>query len=448
MSGSKKIIITLIAILLTSGLSSLAARADKAKEVFSQWHKKTASEKVHTLEMLNKAGRYDVLEKLLTDPTYSRTINPAQRMFFLGLVYKSQKKYKDTVAIYRKVLTNNPGFNRIRLELAHTLFLMKEYTSAKHHFDLVIASSDNKDFRLRVQKFIDAIYKKRKWQVSAYASLVPSTNINNGTSTETIYVNGIPFTIDDASKEKSGIGLSAGVNAGYAFSLTDKLDWVVGGGVHIKQYKGEEFDDNILSVEMGPRYRFQSGYIGIYATAMRRWYAGEEYGYNWGGRVHGSYRLGSKNVLFSDISCQNKKHDEQDWKDGHSCNVGTSLDHYLNSKSFVRVLGGAGLDKNEVEHLDYNMGYAGLGLYRELPMGISLYAEGKYMHFDYDGVSPGLTEGRLDQRYLATLHITKRDWNYMGYAPMLQYQYIYNDSNSDINTFDSHNVNLTLTKNF
>ncbi|MGH1351777.1 MAG: surface lipoprotein assembly modifier, partial [Methyloligellaceae bacterium] len=401
-----------------------------------------------TLEMLNKAGRYDVLEKLLTKEEYSRAINPVQRMFFLGLVYKSQSRFKDTVAIYRKILAKSPGFNRVRLELAHTLFLMKEYTSAKHHFDLVIASSDNKDFRLRIQKFIDVIYKKRKWNVSAYASLVPSTNINNGTSAETIYVNGLPFTVDNSSREKSGIGLSAGINAGYALSVTDKLDFVFGGGLHVKQYEGEEFDDNIISLEVGPRYRFQNGYVGIYATAMKRWYGGEDYAYNWGGRLHGSYRVSSKDVLFSDLSCQEKKHDEQTWKDGHNCGVAVSLDHYLNSKSFMRVLGGGGLDKNEQEHLDYNMGYAGLGFYQEIPFGVSLYVEGKYHNFDYDGISPGSTEGRLDQRYEAKVHITKRDWNYMGYAPMLQYQYIYNDSNIDIHKFDAHNINLTLTKKF
>ena len=464
----------LIVIISLGFISNSFANSKKPKGAYlsveqtvAAWPKLNGKQKFFAIEQLIKLGKFKIAEDLLNKTKFRSRAGTLKKRFYTAVILKSKGKLKEAAKIYRSLLADNPKFARVRLELAHTLYLMKEDTSAKHHLNLVMSSSGTHGgLQNRVRRFIDAINQRRSWSLSTYVTLAPSTNFNAGTDQKTLADGG---ELGERSIKKSGLGLQAGVNAGYRHPVTDKLDMVVSLGANTKQYKGEYFDDSLVSLNFGPRYRLDGGYIALYGNVGRRWFGGDEYqeenGYsgnsiNWGGRLHGNYRLSNKEILSSDVSCQKTDYDDDGnaWRNAYYCGISASYDRYLSSNSFVRFLAGGFRNKTDEEQFDHNSfngGYVGLGHYRELPWGITVYVQGKFVYLDYSGVdqaSVGAFQtdafGREDKKYEALLNLTKRNWSYMGYAPTLQYSYVYNDSNIGAYEYDSHTVNLTLTKNF
>lgn len=90
----------------------------------------------------------------------------------------------------------------------------------------------------------------------------------------------------------------------------------------------------------------------------------------------------------------------------------------------------------------------GVGLYKELPEGITVNLNGELRFSDFDGIHPFAGKVRQDERYTGMIALTKRDFNIWGYAPALQYSYVYNNSNISLYEFDSHAVDFKLSKDF
>ena len=89
-----------------------------------------------------------------------------------------------------------------------------------------------------IRSFIDAIDARRPFTFSAYVSVAPSTNVNNGSSNKTIYspLFGADLDIDDESREQSGVGFSTGLSAGYSHRLGNDFSVVLGGGINATIY--------------------------------------------------------------------------------------------------------------------------------------------------------------------------------------------------------------------
>lgn len=154
------------------------------------------------------------------------------------------------------------------------------------------------------------------------------------------------------------------------------------------------------------------------------------------------------------MTCSRRRF-ETDWfgqdlsyQDGHACQASGRLDHHFDSATFARILGGGGRERTGQPHLDNDSWFVGAGLYREFGWGLSVYAQGLYTVRDYEGLYPTLNEARSDDRFDASLFITKRDWEMFGFAPMLQYTYTLNQSNVGFFDYDAHGLNVTLTKRY
>lgn len=159
-------------------------------------------------------------------------------------------------------------------------------------------------------------------------------------------------------------------------------------------------------------------------------------------------RLGDQRIVRGTGACTRKLHDTHDYQDGWNCAIYGEQDYFTGPSSFVRVLGGYEIEESDTEHLSYKSYNIGLGAYRELPWGTTLYGQVAYRKYDFDGLYPGSTDNREDHRFDVTLNLTKRDWAILGYAPVLTYTYTINNSNVGFHDYSAHGINFTVTKNF
>ena len=412
------------------------------------------------MEQLLAAGQFDLAERLLSRTNYTAVSDIAVKKFYIGSIRRAQGRNDEAIALFREILDQHPELGRVRMALATTLYQSKDDEAARHHLDLVLAeSASNPNLSNTVKSFINAIDGRRRWDASAYVTIAPSTNFNQGSQDSIVYLTdaqgtALPFVLSDANRGKSGVGISAGVQASYRQPVADQLDVILSGGINTKTYRDSDFNDAQFNIAAGPRMQFEWGYLGLYGLADQRFYANELYAFSYGGLVSATVRLGPQDVTFADLTCQHRDF-EKDWKgsdlryqDGHVCAVSGRYEHAFDSLTLLRVLAGVGQERTGHGHLDNDNWNIGAGISRDLPWGISLYGQVQYTKRDFDGAYPGSGVFRSDDRWDFSTTVIKRDWIVFDMAPSLQYTYTVNGSNVGFFNYDAHSVNLTLTKRF
>lgn len=424
-------------------------------EVAANWAKLTPKQQFVALEQLLRAGQFEQAEALLAQSHYASETDKLMAQFYTALVRKQQGRGEEAAAILRELLAAHPEFDRVRLELADTLFAIEQDESARHNFELILGSAGtNPDLARTVRAYIDAIDSRRLWDLSVYTSLVPSSNFNQGADTRVVQVNGLPFALADRNVRKSGIGLAFGAQGSARVPLGDRLDLIASAGINGRRYTQGAFNDALVNGAFGPRYRFEWGSVGVYATAEHHWYGGEDFHGGAGGLVSAIVRLSTTDIVFSDLSCSERRFNTH-WsgndlsgQDGLACGINTRLEHHLDAATFANVIANVKREQTKLDFFTDTSWSAGAGLYRELALGISAYAQAVYTRASFEGVFPTLDRGRRDDRLEATLNLTKRDLVLFGLAPTLALSYTLNDSNVAFQRFDSYGLNLTLTKRF
>ncbi len=111
-------------------------------------------------------------------------------------------------------------------------------------------------------------------------------------------------------------------------------------------------------------------------------------------------------------------------------------------------MGGGDRTVTDYDHTSTWGGWGGLGIYQELPWGITIFAEGKLRYSIADGDYPLLLAPREMTRLDARAVLTKRDFSFWGVALQLEYTYTSNWSNDELSEFDAHGLAVTLTRAF
>jgi hypothetical protein len=120
----------------------------------------------------------------------------------------------------------------------------------------------------------------------------------------------------------------------------------------------------------------------------------------------------------------------------------------LDDTTLIYAKAGIGRQKTQREHLTNWNGNGGLGVYHDLPWGITGLVEGTVHYSVSDGDYPLLGEAREQTRTTGRITLTKRDFYWRGLAPQLEYTYTRNFSNDALSRYDSHGLALTVTRAF
>ncbi len=424
-------------------------------QVAANWQKLNPSQQFIALDQILHAGQFESAEVLLARSHYASETDKQLARFYTGLIRKQQGRTEEAVAIFRELLAAHPDFDRVRLELADTLFATQQDESARHNFELILGSAGSKpDLARTTRAYIDAIDSRRLWDLSSYVSIAPSSNLNQGTDSRVVLVNGMPFTLSDRNVKKSGVGLTFGAQGSGRLPLSDRIDLVGTAGVNARRYSDGEFNDTLVNVSAGPRFRFDWGNFGVYATGERHWFGGEDYHVAGGGLISSLVTLSPQDLVSTDLSCSERQFSSE-WRGsdlsgqgGTTCALNTRIEHHFDGATFANVLGGLKHEGSKLTNLDNKGWSAGAGIYRELSMGVSVYLQSIYTKADYEGLFPTMDHARRDQKLETSVNLTKRDFVVFGLAPTLALTYTVNDSNVAFMRYETYGSNLTFTKRF
>ncbi|MBL8907462.1 MAG: DUF560 domain-containing protein [Rhizobiales bacterium] len=448
-------------LLVGQGGGAALAAVEPTDEQIAVYEAMNEAQRVKLLIELTKRDNPDLAEYLLKAYPLTGQYAENRTLFIEGMILKARKKYSAAAKKFRAALADDPTLTLVRAELAETLYLMGDDDSAKHHLDLLLGVAPTAEQARNIEDFIAAIDARRPFTMNAYVSLAPSTNINNGTKKNVIYIDGLPFVIDSQSKQKSGVGIGAGFNAGYSKRLDEYMTAVVAGGANVLLYDESKYNQYLINQVAELRLDTDAGYLGIGAIASQQLYGdlvseetfpdltGSVTSYSVGPRLSLFHRFAQDLAFNGDVILQRQEFTDRSYQNAWNTTVDGKL-----SKIFATDLSGyvqGSVQRNQTadrEDLDYWAFFAGAGVYKELTWGITTTADLDVGRTLYDGNFPLMSTPRQDWQFDATISLWKRDWNLWGVAPVIEYSFTYNHSNVAFYEYTDNTIDFRLTKQF
>ncbi len=415
----------------------------------------SGKEAVALAQKLYDQGRLDDAERILrslvdADP---EKVDVVQIAFLAGLIAARRGQYGQAEEIFRTILDHDPGLVRIRLELAKVLFEQKKDSAASYHFRLALANDLPEPVRNKIRAFLAKIEARRVVSISWSSSIAPSTNINSGTELDSItglLGSEIIFTPNEDRRAKSGIGFSNSISATALPKLGKNWRLEVRGSLRLLDYKQVAFDDASATFEIGPRFQDKKRRISILATTNKRQFGGKDYSKSLGARLILTTPLSRRNRVTLRGSYSYARYASISDRNGPIYTASASLQRALSKKSTLALSVQA--TRQEARAASQKNSQIGLSASyrRELPHGITIQLSPQFFYRRYDGIDPLFPtfKERLDTTSGISVYLTKRDWRFMSFAPVLSYSYLINDSNNEFYSYERHSADIGMTRKF
>lgn len=437
--------------------ASAAARLQVPAATRTEFAGLPDGKRLKILVALIRDNQPDAAEQLLRAAPFDGEFGRNRNLFITGMIERARGNLAHAAEIYRTVLANDPNLTMVRLELAATLHALDQTDGARHHLELLKGAAPTPELARNFGDYLAAIDANRPWSFNAWLSLAPSTNFNNGTALEYHTLFGLTGTIGELSRKKSGIGIKGGANAAYVFELGNKLQAIVATGTYVEQYEGDLFDRTALNQNVELRRNHARGSVGIGLSASQSFYKTNgsggrpftnESAWSFGPQITIRHLLTNALNLETRLSHRWNVFNVASFSDGTSTSLTNRLALTMSTSQVLYAMAGADRTKTGYDHTSTWAGWGGLGIYQEVPFGVTVYGEAKLRYSVSDGEYPFLFAPRENTRLDGRVVLTKRDFSFYGLAPQLEYTYTKNWSNDDLSEFDSHGLAVTVTRAF
>ena len=367
------------------------------------------------------------------------------------------EKLDKAIATFRAILVDRSELVRVRLELARAFFLKEEDTLALRHFEQVLAGDVPPGVAANIQRFLRVMRARRRWEAWFGAAIAPDSNLNAASGERTIFldtqVGRLPFTLDDPSTPKSGLGLSLWGSGEYQYPLSQTLRLRSGANASIREYKGGTFDRYSLSTHLGPRRLIDARTeASLLATLDRQWTAGVPETDRFGLRLEGEHRLTPRLVMFGRASAARRNCRDCNWIDGPVGDV--SLGASWAALSILRVGGNAGWNWSRAnsEHWRSRGPQASLGATLALPLGFTVGLRASLQRTQYQGRGFAHNtidrQPREDETQTLSLSVHNRAVTVLGFSPRISFVREERDTNAQALDYKRNRAELSFVRQF
>lgn len=372
-----------------------------------------------------------------------------EAVFLLGEIDDRKGKHAAAAACYRKILADHPGLVRVRLDLARALFEMHDDDAAEYHFRLVLAEPGLPQSVIdNVYRYLTAIRKRKRFVFFLNFGVAPDTNVNAAPALDHVTLFGLPFTLSEPAKQKSGVGVVVSANGEYHAPVAPDLRLRAGTSLYRADYPGGDFDDMQFRADIGPQLLFPRGDVSVLAVLAKRWFGNDPYNEGYGGRIEASRMATDRLRLEGYVEGLSLRYHTQTFLDGFTVNGVLFATYGLTSRSFGRLIVGVGTERTDAPAFANNSVRLGVAYGEDFPYGITAYLEPDVTISQYDAVNVAFGKRREDRLYSVRLALNKRDWQVAGFSPVVSYTFTHNSSNIDFYGFDRHQFELGMTREF
>ncbi|MES2442299.1 MAG: surface lipoprotein assembly modifier [Pseudomonadota bacterium] len=394
----------------------------------------TADELAGEAQRMIEGKRYDEARPLIA--ALARL--PEHRFearFLTGQLAAATGYHADAAKQYKKILADDPGQTRVRLELAREMLAMGHTASADRQFKIAQQDEDLPDDVARtIRQVRDVIRSHRAWRLDVDFGIAPDSNINNATASDTVSIlwggTTLPLTLDSQAQARAGTGQTASLTAGLRLPVADKVSAIVDIDSAGNNYSGTAYDDYQAQGAAGAELRLSgSASVSLQAVGAQRWYGGQVVSRQAGAKAGFQMRLGDRQQIGIQIDARRTNALFDNAYDGWQT-AGYATYERAISKTLVASTG-VFARRDWLKAGAYSSVELGAiaGFGGELPWGISFGLSGTASRARFDAPMPIFSlDPRKDWRFSARATLGNRRWRLLGFSPQVSASYSRTDS--------------------
>ena len=350
--------------------------------------------------------------------------------FLWGSIALQRGDWPAAIARFRAMLARDPNLPRVRLDLALAYFQAGRDRQAAYHFRLALGDKDlPPPVRANALAFLDRIRRRKAWSVSGSLSLAPDTNINQATSARQVPLFGLPAQLSDDARQTSGVGLNVGVRGGYEWRLSERLKFGTALSLHTRTYEADEYNQQFLNLQAGPRLLFRRFDLRPEVAARVRWIDSDTYSRALGLQLSGNWLITPRWRLSAAIGGERIAY-ETFLGDGDMYFAQLGVAHALGRATVLRADTAYREETLERDAYSWREYVVGVSVTRELPWGF-VAAGGSNIGWRTYG-APLLVygpEARHDDTLAGWIRLSNRYIEWRGFMPEITIRYERRDSN-------------------
>lgn len=382
-----------------------------------------------------------------------------------ALIYRSEGKNKQAIAIYRQMLANDPDFHPVRLNMALAMQADKQYGAAKEQLRKLQAAELPAPVMATVKKSLNRIERIEDWSFDVSASYIRDDNINDAPSKT------IQAGLGKSIEQKTANGIQASASATKRFNLSKNYYATLAGNASLKGYWDEhDYNDYLFTASAGLGYNDAKNDLSMTPFVTQRLYDEAPYSTRKGVTLRASRWLAPKLKLTASSILSNETFKNDDNKKRETDGQFFGLNGLYTKDAKQYFFGGLGTYRNDAPNssiISYDRNSVNVGWGREWKQGISTLATAGYsvkkyddpaddlgkdtgpLKFYYNSVGGEYGSIREDKTTSLGLQVWKRDFTLYGLTPRLVLDYDSTSSNfAYYDDRDEKSATVVLTKSF
>jgi hypothetical protein len=366
-------------------------------------------------------------------------------LFLSGRIYAGIGDFRSAADEFRLMLTRDATLIRPRLELAHALFMSRDYEGGSYHFQQVMAGNLPDDVRSKVQGFLTAIRE----QLPSYNfnfDVVNDSNPKQSTNSKTVTIGGRSYQLSTTAPDKTIWGVTLGANAN--IPLPGDPSWFVRSGISLTDYQNKDSDQLYVQATAGRHFRFNANTVTLEAGGQlfdyrdRKLYSGALW------RAGDFWRQSDRSNW--QILLQGAQQEYPDYTYQSGWQYTFSLENQLVQSANSRWQTGASYSRNQARELPYAFSSPSVYLHyvHEWQGGIITGARVQEAQLDYWGDDPFFGVRRSDREHRVEVVLVNRNWQYSGLSPRLLLGRIEHASNMTLYGFRRNYIKIGVSREF
>ena len=393
-------------------------------------------------------GRTDVAETALRALTADPSVNVrSEARFRLAMLCVRQRRYTQAALLLRQILDEQPGAQRVRLELARVLDLIGDEAGARRALREVQAGDLPPEVARFVDRYSAALRAQKPVGASLDLALAPDSNINRATRSSTLGTVIGDFVLDEDARQRSGLGLALRGQAYARLRLSSKVNVLgkISGSADL--YRSGDFNDIAVAATVGPELRLGADRLALEGGGLLRFYGGQPYSRAATAGLTYLHPLGRKAQLRAVASVAFIDNRRSALLDGESYSASVSYERALSNRS------GAGLTVGIDRQATRDPGYATWGwrtsvfAYHELG-SVTLVATLGTGGLKADRRILLYPARRSDRSYRASLGATFRSLRIASFAPFVRATWERNRSSVEVYDYRRVRTEFGFTRSF
>lgn len=358
--------------------------------------------------------------------------------FRLARLREKEGRRAEAAVLLRRILDEEPGAARVRLELARVLVLVGDEQGARQQLRQAQSAGLPADLSRVVDQFRTALRSRAPYGATFEIALAPDSNVNRATARQTLDAGPFPIELSDDARERSGLGIAMVGQAFARLPIATNLHILPRLGGTARLYRDGRFDDVGIDARVGiERTDSTFGRLTLSGGHERRWFGGRRFNRSLVAALDWLRPVSRTAQLTIGASAARQRYRTSRAQDGSLYQVSAGYERALTQRTGLSLsLSGARQDAVDPGYANWSAGITALG-YVEVGRA-TVFATSTVRRLEADGRFFLFDTARREWLARHVVGATVRQATVAGFAPVVRL--VIERNRSTVGLFDYRRV--------